>query len=168
MVPEIIELYEFNSWANRRMFEALSHLTPEDFNRDLGSSFSSMRKTLVHIVFGEWLWLARWKGDSPTSIPKSWNLATFQTIKGQWEQNDSELYAYACKLTHEELTRVIEYRDTEGHPMLLPLQVMLKHVVNHSTYHRGQLTTMMRQVGARPAPTDFMLFYLERQQGQGK
>ncbi len=54
MVPEIIELYEFNSWANRRTLEALSHLTPEDFNRDLGSSFSSMRKTLVHIVFGEW------------------------------------------------------------------------------------------------------------------
>ena len=64
-VADIQELYRYNQWANDRAFEAASGLTLEEFTRDLGNSYPSVRDTLTHIVWAEWIWLQRWKGTSP-------------------------------------------------------------------------------------------------------
>jgi len=64
-------LYEYNSWANRRSLDACSTLTDEQFTRDIGSSFRSVRDTLSHICEVEWLWLERWHGRSANSLRPS-------------------------------------------------------------------------------------------------
>jgi uncharacterized damage-inducible protein DinB len=64
---DIALLYEYDRWANNRILDAASALAPEQFTRDLGGAFSSVRDTLVHILAGEWVWLTLWKQPSPTA-----------------------------------------------------------------------------------------------------
>ena len=70
MTPNEMQLlYIFNDWANKRAMQAASALTPEQFTKPLGNSFSSVRDTLAHICGGEWVWLQRFKGSSPSAMP---------------------------------------------------------------------------------------------------
>jgi len=162
MVQEIRELYEYNRWANRRALAAAARLSPEDFTRELGSSFPSVRATLAHIVSAEWIWLSRWQGTSPSGVPESWDLSTIDALQERWEEVAREQEAFVAQLTDEALLRDISYHTTRGDHYRTPLWQLLRHVVNHSTYHRGQVTTLLRQLGAEPASTDLILFYRER------
>lgn len=162
MIDEIRELYAYNRWANRRLLDAASRLSPEAFTRDLGSSFPSVRDTLAHIVAAEWVWLERWRGRSPTGPPEAWDLSTPDAIRGAWEEVERDRQAFLAGLDDAAPKREIAYRTTSGQPFEQPLGQMLRHVVNHSSYHRGQVVTMLRQLGAEPPPTDLILFYRER------
>lgn len=64
-VDDIRNLYAYNRWANRRLLTAVARLEPQEFGRHLGGSFGSVQATLVHIMWGEWVWLRRWRGESP-------------------------------------------------------------------------------------------------------
>src|SRR4029077_12589430 len=68
-IDDIRSLYAYNAWANQRIFESIGQLTPPQLAQPLGGSFSSIRDTVAHIVFAEWLWLRRWKGESPSAQP---------------------------------------------------------------------------------------------------
>jgi uncharacterized damage-inducible protein DinB len=162
VLDEIRELYEYNRWANGRILDAAAALSPEQFSQDLGSSFASVRGTLAHILTAEWVWLARWRGTSPTGPPSSWDLSTFEALRDRWREVERDQQAFIDGLTEEAVRQTIAYRDTQGTGFANPLWQMLRHVVNHSTYHRGQVVTMLRQVGAEPVSTDLIRFYRER------
>lgn len=162
MVGEIEELYAYNRWANRRLLDAVSRLGPGEYTRDLGSSFPSIHETLVHILSAEWVWLSRWRGQSPAGIPDSWDVTTFGGLRAQWAEVERDQRAFVSELTEDALGRSIAYRNTKGEPFEQPLARMLRHVVNHSTYHRGQVVTMLRQLGAEATATDLILFCRER------
>jgi uncharacterized damage-inducible protein DinB len=156
---EIRELYQYNFWANHRMLEACAALPQELFVRELGSSFSSVRDTIVHIWGAEWIWLERWNGRSPRSLPLAESSATLSQLKALWEETERAQSLFVAGLSAAKLERVVEYRNVRGHTFAYPLVKMLQHVVNHSTYHRGQVTTMLRQLGAKPAATDLLWYY---------
>lgn len=162
MSLEIRELYAYNRWANHRTLEAASALSEEAFTRDLGSSFPSVRDTLAHVLAAEWIWLQRWKGTSPTGTPQDWDLSTPKAIRARWAEVEREREAFVSVLTDEDLRRAVNYRNTVGQPFENTLEEMLRHVVNHSSYHRGQVVTMLRQLGAEPVGTDLIRFYRER------
>src|SRR2546426_1679582 len=77
------ELFDYNYWARDRQLEACATLTPEQFLRPLGNSFSSLRDTLAHLVGAEWIWLERWLGHTPPSMP-SWELTTTAAVERRW------------------------------------------------------------------------------------
>lgn len=162
MVTEIQDLYEYNRWANRRVLAVTAGLTPAQLGRDLGSSFPSVHDTLVHMLSAEWLWLTRWKGNSPTGIPDAWDLSTHDAIVGAWGVVESELAAFASDVTDERLQAPIRYTNTRGTPFSSPLGHLMHHVVNHASYHRGQIATMLRQLAVEPVATDLVLFYREK------
>lgn len=162
MIGEIRELYAYNRWANHRLLDAASRLGPEAFTKDLGSSFPSVRDTLAHILAAEWIWLERWRGRSPTGPPDAWDLSTPDAIRGAWAEVERDRQAFLAGLDDAAPGREIAYRNTGGEPFEQPLGQMLRHVVNHSSYHRGQVVTMLRQLGAEPPATDLILFYRER------
>ncbi|MBI4544743.1 MAG: DinB family protein [Gemmatimonadetes bacterium] len=162
MVEEICELYEFNRWANARVLEATAGLSGEQFTKDLRSSFTSVRDTLVHILGAEWIWLSRWKGVSPGGLPAAWEFPTWEAVRDRWREVETEQTAFVAGLVEESLQQVIAYRNTKGEPFAYPLWQMLRHVVNHSTYHRGQVITMLRQLGAAAVATDLLRFYDEK------
>ncbi len=163
MTPEEIGLlYDFNAWANHRSMEAASALTPEQFTKPLGSSFSSVRDTLAHICGAEWIWLERFQGRSPSSLPDASQFADVPSLRAHWDELETRLLKFVHGLTQQDLDRVLEYKTLKFGVYQNPLWQSLQHVVNHGSYHRGQVTTMLRQHGAQPILTDLMHFYRER------
>ncbi len=158
-VERIRALYEFNRWANAEVLDAVSALRPEQWTRDLKNSFPSVRNTLVHILWAEWIWLRRWKGVSPKSVFDPTEFATVDLLRTKWLEVEREQADFVTGLNEESLRAVIDYVNTRGESFAYPLWQILQHVVNHSTYHRGQITMMLRQLGATPVATDLLVFY---------
>ncbi|MGB8541196.1 MAG: DinB family protein [Candidatus Acidiferrales bacterium] len=161
-IEDFRRLYDYNSWANHRTLEACAPLTGEQFTRDLHSSFRSVRDTLVHILLVEWLWRERWLGRSPDKYPPATDFPTLEALRQRWAEVEKNLLGYISSLKPEDLDRVIEHKTTAGVPQAAALSQMLQHLVNHGTYHRGQIATMLRQLDARPISTDLIFFYRER------
>ncbi len=152
-------LYDYNSWANRRTLESCAALSVEQFTRDLGSGFPSIRDTVVHIMAGEWFWHERWHGRSPASVPAIKPYPDVSAVRDAWKQIEATALGFVNSRTKEDLARVVHYRTTEGNPNSQPLWQMFQHLANHGTYHRGQVTAMLRQLGAAPMATDLIAYY---------
>jgi uncharacterized damage-inducible protein DinB len=168
MTPEDMSLlYDYNAWANHRTIDAVAALTPEQFTKPMGSSFSSVRDTLAHICGGEWVWLERFQGRSPSAMPDNSRFADLDSLREHWAPIGSQLLKFVRGLTQEDLNGVLEYKTMKFGVYKSPLWQSLQHVANHGTYHRGQITTMLRQHGAQPIPTDIMHFYRERSVAAG-
>ena len=155
-------LYDYNAWADHRTLDTCAALSLEQFSQDMGSSFRSVRDTLLHIMQVEWLWLERWHGRSPTSFAPNGEYSNVESIRARWLEIERDLLDYVASLTPAEVQRVVQHKTTAGVPQAAPLCQMLQHLVNHGTYHRGQVATMLRQLGAKPTATDLIYFYRER------
>ena len=164
---EIQQLFDYNAWANRRSLAAAEKLTPEQFIKPLGSSFSSVRDTLAHIYGAEWIWLERFQGRSPAALPDVNQFNELPSLRERWIEHEVKLLAFVRGLTQSDLDREMEYKTLKFGVYRNPLWQSMQHVVNHGTYHRGQVTTMLRQLGAQPVLTDLMHFYRERSVGMG-
>ena len=160
---ELRDLYAFNRWANARIRGAVAELTEADFTRDLKSSYPSIRDTWLHIMASEWVWLARWLGTSPKEIPPEWKEYDREQVIAEWKALEAAQRAYVDKLTDADLDRVVEYINFADQRYAQPLWHLMRHMVNHSTYHRGQITTMIRQLGGNPVSTDLVLYFREQQ-----
>jgi uncharacterized damage-inducible protein DinB len=161
---ELRELVDYNYWARDRVVEAVSALTPEQYSRAMGSSFPSIRETLAHVYSAEWVWLSRWQGVSPTSplSPDQW--PDLPSLVASWAELEAKIRGVVGGVSETGVGTVIEYKLLSGQAGRSPFGSMVQHVVNHGTYHRGQVTTMLRQMGAAPPrSTDFITFVRERQ-----
>jgi len=163
---DIVTLYDYNAWANARILRAVEPLTPEAFLRDLKNSFPSVRDTLAHILGAEWIWLRRWHGESPSQILPAADFSTLASLKDRYAAVEKERRVFLEGLSEERLAQPFPYKDMAGNAHSLLLVHSLQHVVNHGTYHRGQITTMLRQLGATPVSTDMSRFYLDRAAGK--
>lgn len=160
-VAVVQELYRYNCWANERMFDAVSSLAEAEFTKTLVSSHPSVRDTVTHIVWAEWIWLRRWKGTSPQAVFDTRDFLDVRTLRAQWSEVEIERRAFMDTLTTESLLAVVQYVNLQGQTWRYALWRQMFHVVNHSSYHRGQVTTMLRQLAVRPIPTDFLVFHDE-------
>jgi uncharacterized damage-inducible protein DinB len=158
-------LLDYHYWARDRVFDAVSHLTPEQFTRDMGSSFKSVRDTLVHLYSAESAWYQRWHGTSPTAHIPSDQFSDVVSIRDAWTALEMKMRTFIDALDDAGVTRVIEYRTLNGAPGSSRIGEMMQHVVNHGSYHRGQLTTMLRQLGASPAKSmDLIGYFREKRE----
>ena len=160
---EIRQLFDYNAWANRRSLSAAEKLSHQQFTKPMGSSFSSIRDTLAHIYGAEWIWLERFQGRSPSGLPKVDEFADIETLRKTWLAHEKNLLSFVGGLTQSDLDREMEYKTLRFGVYKNPLWQSLMHLVNHGTYHRGQVTTMLRQLGAQPILLDMMHFFRERQ-----
>jgi uncharacterized damage-inducible protein DinB len=168
MTPQEMRLlYDYNAWANRRSLEAASVLTPEKFVQPMGSSFGSVRDTLAHIWGAEWIWLERFQGRSPSSLPDATQFPDMAILRERWDELAMRLLGFVRDLTQTDLDRVFEYKTLKFGVYRNPLWESMQHLANHGTYHRGQVTTLLRQLGAQPIATDLMHFYRERATAAG-
>jgi uncharacterized damage-inducible protein DinB len=161
-------LYEYDRWANGKVLQAASKLSAEQFTRDLGGSFRSVRDTLLHIIAGEWIWLTYWKGplhseaflaDLRTRRSILFNpnaFANVAQVQSKWVEVEKEQIEFVSQVTNELLEKMLPVRGTQ-----LSLVHLMQHMANHSTYHRGQISLMMRQLSGEPVATDFHVFLVE-------
>jgi uncharacterized damage-inducible protein DinB len=147
-------LCAYDQWANARYFEKLAELPAERLTQPLVSSFPTLLATLTHLVGVEWAWLSRWRGVSPSEGPSWYRQPTLAGLRMALAQVEQERFAFLDGLHDEQLNQRIEYRLLGGVAASGQLGVLIQHAVNHSTFHRGQLATLMRQVGGVPPGSD--------------
>jgi len=161
-------LLEYHYWARDRVLDAVRVLSPDQYGRPVENSFASIHATLVHVYAAEWIWYSRWVGESPKALVSAETYPDVPSLEQAWRELESKVRAYLESLGEVGLTREYDYRLLNGQASRSVFWHMLQHVVNHATYHRGQITTMLRQVGAKPPqPTDLIAYYrtLSVQQG---
>ena len=154
-------LYNYNAWANRQTLGACATLSPEQFTQDLKSSFPSIRDTLVHIYGAELIWLGRLRGLAPFGFPNVADFPDFESVRSSLEHLDADLIDLVGSMRPETLATEIEYKLLSGAEMRGLPGPMLQHLANHGTYHRGQVTTMLRQLRAKAVSTDLIRYYRE-------
>jgi uncharacterized damage-inducible protein DinB len=160
---EMRDLFAFNAWANQRILGATAGLSAEQFTKELGSSFSSVRDTLVHVWAVEWVWLERLNGRSPATFPNAKDFPDLASLRPRWVEVEKNWLEYVSRLNENELEEEVGYQTMSFGPARNLRWQIMQHVVNHGSYHRGQVTTMLRQLGAKGVGTDLILFYRERQ-----
>ncbi len=146
---DLTTLVDYHYWARDRLLDAVEPLTPEQFTRDLGSSFKSIRDTVAHVHAAEWAWYSRWQGMSPTALLPADRFPDLAAARAAWSDLERDVRAYFDRLG-DDVGRVIDYKLLNGSTGPSPLWQMLQHVVNHASHHRGQGTNMPRQAGAAP------------------
>lgn len=160
-LDEARDLFAYTEWANARAFDAAESLTHDELTRTLPSSFPTVLATLGHIAGAEWAWLRRWHGESPGGMPPWASDTSLAAVRRELAATESARAAFLGSLTDADLSRPIEYRSFAGKTYVDPLANLVRHVTNHSTYHRGQVATMLRQLGKVPPSTD-VIAYLRR------
>jgi uncharacterized damage-inducible protein DinB len=162
-VADIQSLYRYNDWANRRLLDAASALPAESVSRDLGGSLASVRDVVAHVVSTEWAWLERWHGTNPSSVP-DWVDGNVVSLIARLGEVQTKRAAFLKTISNSDLSSPVSFVFMSGVPDKHELQDLLVHVVNHSTYHRGQLASMLRRFGTAPPATDFVVFKAEMRQ----
>ena len=162
-LQDLRTLLDYHYWARDRVLTAAGALGAEQFTRDLGSSFRSVRDTLAHTYAAEWAWYSRWQGQSPIALLGYDQFADVASLRAVWSAHEVKMRSFLEGLEEDGIGRVIEYKLLSGEPGASPYWQMLQHVVNHASYHRGQVTTMLRQLGAAPPkPMDLIAYYRTR------
>jgi uncharacterized damage-inducible protein DinB len=156
---EIRSLFAYNAWANHRVLEACAALAPAQFTQPAAGSFPSIHDTLHHIMGVEWLYLERLHDRFPTELLPGEKFETVAAMAARWREIKKGLDDIVRSPDLGDLERIVEYRNMKGKHFRYPLRALLQHVVNHSTYHRGQVTTQLRVLGAKPLSTDLLRYY---------
>ena len=156
-------LVDYHYWARDRLFPAVETLDKEQLRRPLANSFSSVFDTVVHLYGADWIWRSRWEGASPMALPSPALYDDLSNVRAVWQDEERRIRAIVTRLGPEGITRPIEYTGWDGRRQAQPFWQMLQHLVNHGSYHRGQVTTMLRQMNVPPAKSmDLIAFYRER------
>lgn len=159
---DLMELFEYNQWAKRKLLGSLEQVKPEDFVKDLHSSHGGIHGTLLHIVNAENIWVGRLDGQQPVVPLDGSQFKNIDDFKRVWDELDNKLSRLIGVSTDEQLRSRMEYQDSKGNKFFQPRIWAFSQLFNHFTYHRGQIVTLQRQLGYKPVGTDLIGFYREK------
>ncbi len=109
------------------------------------------------MVAVEWLWLERWTGTSPKALIPVEDFPTLAAISKRWKAVEQELRGYLSSLNESDLNRSLTCTSTRGEVWTYPLWRMIVQLLNHQSYHRGQVTIHLRMLGVQPPRVDFLV-----------
>jgi uncharacterized damage-inducible protein DinB len=149
----------FSEWATRRVLESVVALSQDELDRNLGNSYGGIFGTLAHIYQADAIWFDRLMGVSTASLAAYSPGANLDELSGQWAAVHNGYLSWAEALEPGDWDRIVPHRNVKGEESRQAVWRIVLHVVNHASYHRGQVTTMLRQLGREPVATDLMLYY---------
>ena len=151
----ILDYAQYNAWANKKILDTISQLTHDQHHAMIVSSFSNIYETVYHILASEDVWLQRVDKLAYTELPDNFE-GSMKSVSEALNLRDQQWESWILSKKEEELFEMLSYVNMKGIPFCLRMDKILLHVFNHSTYHRGQLVTMLRQHGVTLIPiTDF-------------
>lgn len=155
---ELATLIRYHYWATDRLLDVVEQLTPEQFARDLGSSFPSVQATVAHLLTAEAVWLGRVTGRpfervAPDGLPAPADART------QWAPLREEMDRWAAGLAERGAERTVRAVTSSGGEYWHTGEEVALHLVVHGAYHRGQVVTMLRQLGVAPQSLDLIAFF---------
>jgi uncharacterized damage-inducible protein DinB len=161
MLPELRDMFAYNHWANERILGACAPLSATDLTRELGGSFPSVWATLTHIYAAENTWLARWNGSPAGSLPDLGDIDDVARLRDKWSALWDRQSRRIADASDDEVRRGIPIQYRDGTKLELQLGATMRHCMNHSTYHRGQITNFLRMLDAKAVGTDLVTYYRE-------
>ncbi len=155
-----IQLAEYNVWANNIFCSWFEKISDEQWTQEITSSFNSIQATVLHIIGAEHIWLQRMNKEEN----HIWLPSVFAGSKDEhialWKKTSAALKDFVESFDENNLKKNLDFKRLNGDPYSMPYCELLAHVFNHSTYHRGQLVTMLRQAGFTDVEaTDMLLFF---------
>ena len=159
---EIELIFEYDKWADLKLFEVIGELTEDQYKKDLNSSFGGIQGTFVHILSANKVWLNRWMGKEPEPL-SSENFPDIKVLKKQWDTYQCDVGNFIQSLSDEKLNAPLQYMDFKGKTYDQPLYQQIQHKVNHSSYHRGQLVMMLRQLKMPVVSTDLISYIRQKE-----
>jgi uncharacterized damage-inducible protein DinB len=150
----------YNKWANDLLLSVIeSELSEESLDKEITTSFPSLRKTVYHIWDAEFIWLKRLNGEPFSTTPGKEFKGAFSIVRKNILSLDDEIIDYVSGLDEQRLNSFFSYKNIEGKLFTNKIWQSIHHCMNHSTYHRGQVVTIIRQLGIVDVPsTDFISF----------
>ncbi|MBI2769968.1 MAG: damage-inducible protein DinB [Burkholderiales bacterium] len=147
---------QYNEWMNSRLYALCASLPDEELRKDRGAFFQSIYATLNHIAFGDLAFLSRFTGN-PAVVPepRADLFGSFDRLKAERAALDQRLLAWSASLSQEWLAEPLTYTSKiDGKARTMPKWVLVTHMFNHQTHHRGQVTTLLSQRGLDVGTTD--------------
>jgi len=161
-VKDLEVLYDYGYWANGKLFNVISQLTPEQFTVAVAGSYGSIRNTMVHLLSAEWGWLSRCGG--PERGPRL-NPADYPTVESLIEVSGKvgvHVREFLSGLKDEDLARNVAYMNDRAEERSMPLGTLLQHAANHGVHHRGQVALLLRLLGYAPGNLDILVYYADK------
>ena len=163
MREHLLQLAHYNLWANQKL---INNIIPNDkfiWGKEVKSSFNTIAKTILHITDAQDIWLSRLRGESLTIWPSS-NLASEHpsAIGHMLIESSHRFFAFMDAQLPTYPTKIIQYENMKGITFYNTVEEIVTHVMNHSTFHRGQLITLLRELGIdKFSSTDMITFFRE-------
>lgn len=159
-MKELLSQYaSYNTWAYQKMFDALKQLSEEQVQEEIESSFKSIFKTFLHLLDAESIWWQRLKLAENVEVPSEKFTGDFTELQKKVLEQSKLWGEWVANAGEHQFQHVFAYQNSKKEQFKQPVWQVLMHLLNHGTYHRGQVVTMMRQLGASKIPgTDFILY----------
>jgi uncharacterized damage-inducible protein DinB len=164
----------YNAWMNDKIYTLAAELSDEERKRDLGAFFGSVHGTLNHLLLADRAWLTRFTGDrerfasydgvrEPIVVRSLAQelYADFDELWRQRRRTDADTEAWVASLDDAALAQTLSYKTSAGVAYSHPTWWGISHFFNHQTHHRGQVTTLLNQLGKDPGVTDLIAFMRE-------
>jgi uncharacterized damage-inducible protein DinB len=156
MNPEYFRvLFDYTYWARDRVLAAMSGISQDDFARDVGFTYGSVRGILAHCLDAEFAWRCRFEGEARKAPIGQLDVATPDLLRTLWEREEGRMRAYLAGLTEGDLGADLVWRAADSTQRSLPnLWLSLAHVINHSTQHRSEAAEALTMIGRSPGDLD--------------
>jgi len=156
---EMLTLYDYNYWANRRVLAAAGQATTEQFEVPAFTSHGSLKGTLAHILGTEIAWRLRCQeGTSPGAVPAADDFPSLEALVQKWGEEEKAMRTFLDSLEGKDLAGSVRYTNTKGVPFENTLWKILLHVVNHGSQFRAEAGVLLANYGHSPGDLDFILY----------
>ncbi len=156
------DLFDFLRWGDVQMLDAASGLADEEYYKERNISAGSLHKLLVHTMAAESAWLLRWEGKRVDRLEDHEQYPTRQALAIRWPIVHLALSQFLDNQTAQSLAKPLTFQAPTGEIVTAPLGEFLFHVVDHGSYHRGQLNTMIKQASGKPVTLGYRNFLASR------
>ena len=161
-VNDLKVLYDYGYWANKRLFQSISQLTPEQFTQSVAGSYGSIRNTLVHALSAEWGWLDRCGGKERGPRLNPDDYPGVESLLEAWNKVEGYVRDFLSRLGDEDLALEIEFTIGGSEKHTMQMGHLIEHAAIHGIHHRGQVALLLRMLGYEPGYIDMLIYYEDK------
>ncbi|HET8846985.1 MAG TPA: DinB family protein [Ktedonobacteraceae bacterium] len=160
-IDQIKELYEYNHWANERLWQAIEGLNEDQLKSDIHNGIGSILTTLLHMVNAVWTWRTRWQGGMPINVLRIEDFPDLQAVRTRWLEEEKQVQGFLATLHDESLEQELRYIRPAAPDQVLsqPLWKMLFHLINHQTQHRSEIAMQLTTLNHSPGELGMSVFF---------
>jgi uncharacterized damage-inducible protein DinB len=159
-------LYDYHYWARDRVLAAADGMTEDEYGRETGFTYKSIRGMLTHTLTAEIMWSGRARGETPNfaDLPNEQSLPTVEALSERWAKAESLQRSHLQSLQDDDLQKDVVFTGRDGNEFRQPLWQILTLVYSHAIQHRSEAAEALTMVGRSPGNLDFMVYVRERRQ----